>query len=274
MAACSARCSPRLSSTRRNRRSSACTPRASGRSRRTARSSSGRSTTSRSRTITESSTAARRCCRWWRSRRHSRIRRGCCWICSLQPLEGAVFFTYREKKMSLQARRNFWPLLLVAALAAFASGCATVKDAPLKENAASVDVTGEALVFMTARLTNAYKPRYTPTILVTFIQSATGEMETFSFRADKAYSTGDGYSEHIVAFKLAPGRYQVRQIRAMSRAFPIIALFEVPVYQMIDVKKPGAYYLGRIEATVVERTDEKLLRAGPVVPLIDQGVAG
>jgi hypothetical protein len=99
-------------------------------------------------------------------------------------------------------------------------------------------------------------------------------METFSFRADKAYSTGDGYSEHIVAFKLAPGRYQVRQIRAMSRAFPIIALFEVPVYQMIDVKKPGAYYLGRIEATVVERTDEKLLRAGPVVPLIDQGVAG
>src|SRR5690348_4245282 len=176
--------------------------------------------------------------------------------------------------MSLEVARSLRLLLLVAALGALASGYATVKDARLEENAANVDSSGEALVFMTTRLTNAYKPGYTPTILVTFVQAATGNTETFSFRADKAYATGAGYSEHIVAFKLAPGRYQVRQIRAMHNHFPIIATFEVPVYQMIEVKKPGAYYLGRIEATVVERSDAKLLRAGPVLPLVDQSVSG
>jgi hypothetical protein len=159
-------------------------------------------------------------------------------------------------------------------LAVLASGCATVKDAPLKANAANIDVSGEALVFMTARVANAYKPTYPPKILVTFVQSTDGSKESLSFRADEAYDTGPSHFEHLVAFKLAPGRYQVRQIRALHRSFPIIATFEVPIYQMIEIKAPGAYYLGRVEATVVERKDEKLLRAGSVVPLIDQAVAG
>jgi hypothetical protein len=160
------------------------------------------------------------------------------------------------------------------ALAVLASGCATVKEAPLKANAADIDVSGEALVFLTARVSNAYKPTYPPKILVTFVQSADGSKELLSFRADEAYDTGPSHFEHLVAFKLAPGRYQVRQIRAWHRSFPIMATFEVPIYQMIEIKGPGAYYLGRVEATVVERTDDKLLRAGSVVPLIDQSVAG
>ena len=45
---------------------------------RTGRSWCGRSTTSRSPTTTASSTAGRRCCRWSRSRKRWRIRRGCC----------------------------------------------------------------------------------------------------------------------------------------------------------------------------------------------------
>lgn len=165
-------------------------------------------------------------------------------------------------------------LMSFIAFVALASGCATVKDAPLKANAADVDVSGEALVFLTARISNAYKPSYPPKILVTFIQAADGSKELLSFRADEAYEKGPSHFEHLVAFKLAPGRYQLRQIRAMHRGFPIIAMFEVPIYQMIEIKGPGAYYLGRVEATVVERTDDKLLRAGSVVPLIDQAVAG
>jgi hypothetical protein len=60
----------------------------------------------------------------------------------------------------------------------------------------------------------------------------------------------------------------------MYSGFPIIGTFEVPIYQMIEIKGPGAYYLGRVEATVVERKDDKLLRAGSVIPLIDQSVVG
>jgi len=176
--------------------------------------------------------------------------------------------------MNTPARSRFFLLISFIAFVALASGCATVKDAPLKANAADVDVSGEALVFMTARVANSYKPTYPPKILVTFVQSADGSKELLSFRTDEAYDTGPSHFEHLVAFKLAPGRYQVRQIRAWHRSFPIMATFEVPIYQMIEIKGPGAYYLGRVDATVVERTDEKLLRAGAVIPLIDQGVSG
>jgi hypothetical protein len=170
--------------------------------------------------------------------------------------------------------RSRFLLVSLVALAALVSGCATVKDAPLKANAADVDVSGEALVFLTARLSNAYKPSYPPKILVTFVQATGGSKELLSFRTDEPYDQGPSHFEHLVAFKLAPGSYQVRQIRAMHRGFPIMGMFEVPIYQTIEIKGPGAYYLGRVEATIVERKDDKLLRAGSVVPLIDQAVVG
>src|SRR5258708_4859028 len=161
-------------------------------------------------------------------------------------------------------------LISFVAFVALASGCATVKDAPLRADTADVDVSADALVFLTARLSNTYKPSYPPKILVTFVQAAGGSKELLSFRTDEAYDTGPSHFEHLVAFKLAPGSYQLRQIRALHRGFPIMGTFEVPIYQMIEIKGPGAYYLGRVEATVVERKDDKLLRAGSVIPLIDQ----
>src|SRR5262245_59124294 len=147
--------------------------------------------------------------------------------------------------MKMRALRSFLSLPLIVALAAFASGCATVKDAPLRQNDASVDVSAEALEFMTARLKNDYKPDYAPRILTTFVQSASGAKEMLSFKADYAYDSGKGYNEHLVAFKLVPGSYQVRQIFAMTSVFPFNATFAVPIFQMIEVKKAGVYYLGR-----------------------------
>lgn len=50
--------------------------------------------------------------------------------------------------------------------------------------------------------------------------------------------------------------------------------FAVPLYSSFSLAPQKIVYLGHIEATIIERTDEELLRAGPVVPLIDQAVIG
>lgn len=46
------------------------------------------------------------------------------------------------------------------------------------------------------------------------------------------------------------------------------------MYSPFELKANSMIYLGRVEAVVRERKDDSELRAGPVVPLIDQAVAG
>jgi hypothetical protein len=73
---------------------------------------------------------------------------------------------------------------------------------------------------------------------------------------------------------LPAGKYKLRELFAQSGIFPVIGTFSVPLYSSFFIEPQKIIYLGHIEATIVERTDDKLLRAGPVIPLIDQAVTG
>lgn len=61
---------------------------------------------------------------------------------------------------------------------------------------------------------------------------------------------------------------------AMGGGFPISGTFAVPVYSKFELRPRSVVYLGRVEAVVRERKDDSELRAGPVIPLIDQAVVG
>jgi hypothetical protein len=59
----------------------------------------------------------------------------------------------------------------------------------------------------------------------------------------------------------------------MSRHFPIIGSFFMPLHEKLTVTTPGVYYLGHADGTVRERVGNEF-KAGSTIPLIDQGVAG
>lgn len=80
-------------------------------------------------------------------------------------------------------------------------------------------------------------------------------------------------SHYVLRMPLEPGRYVIRGISSMASSFPINGFFFTPMHVPLTVKEPGVYYLGRVEATVRPRKGHEF-RAGPVIPLIDQSVAG
>ena len=48
---------------------------------------------------------------------------------------------------------------------------------------------------------------------------------------------------------------------------------DAPLHEGVEINPNSIVYLGHIDATIVERKDGEL-RAGPVIPLVDQAVAG
>jgi hypothetical protein len=170
--------------------------------------------------------------------------------------------------------KNTTMLPLLLALVALSSGCATVIDPAMSAGDGDVDVSKEAMLFMTVRISNQFKPSFQPRIVMTVARSEDAQKEKLTLKADKPYSATATHEEYLLSFKLQPGQYRVRYILAKGTVFPITGTFFVPIFQTIEVKGPGAYYLGRIDATVVERTDAKQFRAGSVIPLAAQRAAG
>ena len=141
-------------------------------------------------------------------------------------------------------------------------------DAPALERA--------SIVLMTVKTANRYKPGYPPDASHILVDTGVrGAREIRTFRLDGAYRSGqDGAREYLVSLDLAPGSYRLREIFGSSGAFPIHGRFVVTVFLPFTVEPRTVAYLGRLEATVRERKDDRQFRAGPPVPIIDQAVTG
>jgi hypothetical protein len=70
--------------------------------------------------------------------------------------------------------------------------------------------------------------------------------------------------EHLRFTRRAPRRVGI---------FPFHGFFFAPLHEDLDVEPNSVVYLGQVDATAVERKDGEL-RAGPVIPLIDQAATG
>lgn len=163
-------------------------------------------------------------------------------------------------------------LLAVLTLA----GCATVlKMAPTKSSAA-VDTSQQSLVLITMSLTNKYHDRYQPEPIVVNIEkpNATQASDRLNFKFDNDGSIDElGGRRYLVRLPLPPGKYVLRGVTGMARYFPFIGNFFTPLHFDIEVKPDRVEYLGHIDAIVVERKDDEL-RAGSLIPLIDQAATG
>lgn len=155
-------------------------------------------------------------------------------------------------------------------------GCATMKDAPISSKATSIDTTKESIAFMTLKVANQKNVSYQPDMKLAYVsENKTGDKKKYSFRIEEPTHKVDYlYNEYVVSISVQPGEYVLRNLYGQSGFFPVMGSFDIPMYKKISIPENQVIYLGHIDATVVDRTSDGQLRAGAILPLIDQAVVG
>jgi len=155
-------------------------------------------------------------------------------------------------------------------------GCATVRPSALNQNVKAIDISQESIAIFTVKVANKYKPSYQPKVMYVFVwQNDKEGNKKYSFKVDGEYRKIENeYNEYIISFQLPPGKYKLRELFAQSGIFPVRGTFSIPIYSTFEIEANKIIYLGHIEAYVKKRTRDDELRAGLVIPLIDQAVVG
>jgi hypothetical protein len=179
--------------------------------------------------------------------------------------------------VTLNARhQRAWHLLAVPGLIVLAAcGCATIKPMALSDKPAALDTGRESVALMTIKTANPYRPSYQPNLTHVVVWSDDAERKRFSFKVDEPHKrVKDEFNDYLVSMSLPPGRYSLRELFGTSGIFPVRGSFAVPLYKKLELKPNSVIYLGRVVAVNRERKNDDALRAGPVIPLIDQAVTG
>ena len=173
-------------------------------------------------------------------------------------------------------------LLLLAALVTglLTTGCATRMPQAFENDTDVLGVTNNPVYLMTASIKNDYKDYYEPHLLVVNVvrAGATDSSGRFNFTMDdKArWDENDGVdgNKYLLRMQLPPGQYELVGLTALTKRFPIVGSYFVPIHAQLDVQAGGyVAYLGHVDATVRERKGNEF-KAGASIPLIDQAVVG
>jgi hypothetical protein len=169
-------------------------------------------------------------------------------------------------------------ILVTAALLCCAlGGCATVNHMAFDKESKSVDVGTKAVVLMTIDVSRSDDSRFNPDPYVVQIEKpgAQSKQDRQNFKLDKDEDTvaADGHTVYLARMALDPGDYRLMAVFGMARAFPINGSFSVPLVTDFNVKPGSITYVGRVTAKLRSREPGEF-RAGSLIPLIDQAVAG
>ena len=157
------------------------------------------------------------------------------------------------------------------------SGCATVNHMAFDNEATNVDTRSKSVVLMTLDIGRDDDSRFVPEPLVVKLErpDAQTKEERQNFKLDTSDDSieENGHRVFLLRMALAPGPYTLFEVFGRARAFPINAFFVVPVMASLDVPGNSVTYVGRITARLRPRSETEF-RAGPVIPLLDQAIAG
>ncbi len=159
-------------------------------------------------------------------------------------------------------------------------GCAGPKPPVLTPKTTHLDLTKGPVVLFSVVTSNQYKPDYSPyPCLAHVLTEKNGSVK------ERMHELGDmpgplfpSTAKRVrpiypMAVQPPPGRSLLKVIGGFTAKPLIMAGFSIPLLLPIDLPAGKVIYAGRIEAVNRERKGDEL-RAGPVVPLIDQAVAG
>lgn len=167
---------------------------------------------------------------------------------------------------------KFVKYLIMAALSIGMVGCASVSKMPLQSNATTIDTSQKSVLVARVRIKNENRTSHQPYLTVV---SLTSQDKPQSFGAPTLLSDTENGKEYFVSMDVAPGKTKLNFMQ-FTRSIPMVLManaFARLDYE-IDVPSNKIVYLGNINAVIVPRTDDSQPRAGAVIPLIDQSVAG
>ncbi|TQK04753.1 hypothetical protein [Herbaspirillum sp. SJZ107] len=157
------------------------------------------------------------------------------------------------------------------------TGCATVNQMAFDKKSTSIDTREKSVVLMTVDVSRSDGSRFVPEPFVVKLArpNAQSKEERQNFKLDKDVDAvqENGHSIYLVRASLAPGEYKLQEVMGLAKGFPIMGTFIVPLNTDLKVKPGSIVYIGRIKATLRDRVGNEF-RAGPLLPLLDQSVAG
>lgn len=164
---------------------------------------------------------------------------------------------------------------VLLALLGVLPGCATVLKMSPKKTASSLDTSRQSVLLASLTIENKHHESFRPNPIVVFIERNGGHEkgDRLSYQFDDDAEADTPARHFLIRIPIEPGRYQLVGINGAAGVFPIHGVFILPLHYDIDVKPGAVEYLGHIDAAVVDRKDGEL-RAGPLLPLIDQAAAG
>jgi hypothetical protein len=156
------------------------------------------------------------------------------------------------------------------------TGCATPTKMWTGKEATALQ---DPVYLMTVTLKNNYHPSYQPKVIVAHVEEsgATTKAQRLNFvmdaeSEDEKDTAKDG-NRYILRMPLPKKDLVFKGLTGFSGVFPVRGTFYTPMNTTIKPTAAGYYYLGHVSATVRERQGDEL-RAGPVIPLLDQAVTG
>jgi len=165
-------------------------------------------------------------------------------------------------------------VMCVWLLAFFVSGCAGMA---INEKTKTLDLTKESIVLMTVKTANNYKPIYQPNVqfIRIFTAGNKDKKDLHLFRATKPYNkVAQQFNEYLISINLPAGNYELKEITGQGTDGFFNGNFVIPLYINFELKPNKLVYLGHIEATNRKRAYDYELRAGSMIPLLDQAVTG
>jgi hypothetical protein len=166
-------------------------------------------------------------------------------------------------------------------------GCEQVRPMALSEQDGKLVPGQDAIILITVRTSNAVNPSVTPEAFVVYVpqgvpgasgvvsKTPRGTQEAAGWEIGKAITHVDKqYNEYILSLRVSGNKLALASLQTYnSTPFVFTAVGFIPLDMSLPVEPGHVYYAGRIEANVRPREGNEL-RAGHVVPLIDQEAAG
>lgn len=151
-------------------------------------------------------------------------------------------------------------------------GCAG--NLGLTKGQTSIDVSSNSLVLLPVTVSNQNHTGFQPDLVDAYLRLGTDSQRIGTkdsvFKEDK-----DKSKDYLMSFSLKPGTYTIEKIIGSYRIPMIIkAWCQIPMDKSFEVKANSVVYLGHVSATIVERKNDDQERAGGMIPLMDQGIAG
>ena len=160
-------------------------------------------------------------------------------------------------------------LIFILVVLGVLSGCGTTM--PLNSSTTSLDTSQKSIIVGRISIKNKNVKGHQPQ-LIGVTTEKNGKKSTFT----KPYLVSEVKREgkdYVFSLAAEPGEAKLKVMNFMRTAFLINANASLPFEQEIVFHESGIAYIGNIDASIVKRKSGQP-RAGAVLPLIDQSVAG